>query len=335
MKSTIPLFLTAILLTGCVESPANDQNELEQEFNNSGRAKAIEKEEDLWQYFEDLETGFSVKYPHNVTLGNNAENNELTLHIESAHIDMLDSTMGFNTETAKVNSKALSNGTYGTNVDWPLEESKKIRQVSSTNAQDFMVLGRFEVCDVKFQRFLYFFKNDHQVVISLLGQKDNILEESPEFFTVDSNNCGDEIIWEIEKQGDFYKQLENNQRPEKSQEWFDTFDAIVNTIEFFEGTANDPLYNISNLLGGTWISTEDPKYSVIFKNGTKTDLYEDEQTSFGTFELAGTDEPHLVVQEGEETYEYAIINVSKESLTLMYLPRGNFLEFTRAPTNNS
>ena len=331
-KLTLLPLLVAALLAGCTELPPDNQKE--QEFNNSGRAKAIEKPEDLWMHYEDSKTGFSVKYPHNVALNEEAEDYELSLRVESTHIDLLDSTMGFDTETAKANREALSAGEYGKDVDWPIEESKKVLSKGDTKAQKFMVLGRFEVCDITFERFLYFFHNDHQVVISLTVDKGSIIEENPEFFTINPENCGEELAWDSEKQGEFYEKLESGEGSESSQEWFDTFDAIVNTIEFFEGTGNDPLDDIAILLKGTWVSTDDPLSSIVFENNIKADIYDGEQVFQGTFELTGTDEPHLVVEDGEETFEYAIMDVSEESLSLMYLPRGNILEFVRSSTNH-
>ena len=68
--------------------PKSPVDPAELEFNNSGRAKAIEGETDLWQFYEDKDTGFTIKYPHNVSLGRDDSN--LALDIEVIKIDDLD-----------------------------------------------------------------------------------------------------------------------------------------------------------------------------------------------------------------------------------------------------
>ncbi|MBU1123097.1 hypothetical protein KJ652_00735 [Patescibacteria group bacterium] len=239
-KSLLLLTPLALLVIACTVEPdkplADPQQHIpdaEQEFNDSGRAKAIKDETDLWMFFEDPLAGFSIKYPHNVNFGSKNEN-ELRLRIESAAIDGLEGTMGYNEETAVKNRASLLEGDYGEEVDFPLEVSKKVTEIDGVNAQEFMVLGRFEVCDVTFERKAYFFNEDHQIVITLAAADDAIIEEHPEFFETNPENCGDMKVWNFDRQETFYKTLENSQGKENTQEWFDTFEKIMGTVEFVE-----------------------------------------------------------------------------------------------------
>ena len=85
----------------------------EQEFNDSGRAKAIENETDLWKFYNYDKEGFSIKYP-----------SELSLNIKTTQIDLLDYP-GFGKQEALKNIEDLNQGNYGDDFDWPLEVSKK------------------------------------------------------------------------------------------------------------------------------------------------------------------------------------------------------------------
>ncbi len=217
MKKPLLILTSLLLLAGCGPSEA------EKEFNASGRAKAIEDKTDLWMVYEDTDAGFTIRYPHSVTLGED-------LIVESDPIETLEGTMGYNRETALKNQKALQDGEYGDSVDFALDASQRVRPIDGTSAQEFMVLGRFEVCDVTFERKLYFFNNDHQVVITLLGSQDEIMQSSSVFFATDNNNCGDMMIWDFEKQDDFYRTLSRGNGSEVAQNWFNDFDAIIDTL---------------------------------------------------------------------------------------------------------
>jgi len=211
----------------------------EQEFNDSGRAKAIEDETDLWQYYENNDAGFSLKYPHNVILGNknmNESGNEYYLSINVNNVDFLEGTMGYNEETALKNIVFLEKGEYGEGVDFSLSNSEKVRNIGKVNAQEFAVLSRFEICNVVFEKKLYFFSNNYQVVITLYGPIKSFINNLSDYFTVNESNCGQEKIWSMEnnKPEQFYKDLEDKKMPENVQAWYSTFNDIVNTIKFFE-----------------------------------------------------------------------------------------------------
>ena len=304
-------------LEGEIENKLSDE---EIEFNQSGRAKAIEDETDLWNYYEDVNACFSIKYPHNVSFGE-AGDSLFHLSIKSQAVDLLEGTMGLNKETALKNIESLKQGKYGKSVDWPLEESKKVRKIGENNAQEFMVLSRFEICNVVFERKLYFFNRNHQIVITLTGPKDEIVNSVPEYFELNPENCGEEKIWNFESQKLFFQKLESNAGSEVAQNWFNLFDEIVATIILEQ---ESPIN--FDLLQGKWISIDDTNSIIEFRDNSKIDYYSDEQLFEGDFNL---DKDYLVVSSNDEVFEYRIIDLSDEILTLMFLPRGNTLRYQR------
>ncbi|MEA2112981.1 MAG: hypothetical protein U9P50_03380 [Patescibacteria group bacterium] len=316
--------------------PKSPVDPAELEFNNSGRAKAIEGETDLWKIYEDKDIGFTIKYPHDVALG--GEDGNLALDIEVIKIDDLDYP-GFDKADVLKDIQVLEGGelTENSGVYWGLPLSEKVVNLGRLNGQELMVLSRFEVCNVTFERKLLFYDGDYRVVITLEETKSNIVDNLPQYFKLDEENCGDEIIWNFDKQDQFYKDLAAGKSFFTAQEWFDTFDKIIGTIELAE--IEEPA-NYSQLIEGTWTSLDDENSIIEFKDGMKTDIYSGEEMSsdeFGFYESIPTDEDsekkdtakYLVVETTDGVFEYEIAELTENTLNLIYLPRGNILKYSK------
>jgi len=304
-----------------------DLSKEEEEFNNSGQAKAIINESDLWMVYENENAGFELKYPHNVSM--EKEEGKMFLSVNIMDIDEMEeeAPLGFGKKMALANQKSLEDKEYGKSVDFQLENSKKVRELSLTNAQEFMVLTRFEVCDVAFERKLYFFNNNQQVVITLKTDKENILKEMPEYFKLNKENCGEEQIWNFDLQETFYNNLVNEVGSKTALEWFKTFDEIVDTIKF-EGEEEEEEIKTSNLnlIQGSWISLDNAKSVIKFTSSTKIDYYENKKLAEDSFDI---EEDHLTVGADEDLFEYTIVKITDTNLILTYLPRGNTLLYER------
>ncbi len=218
----------------------------EAEFNASGRAKAYDDEtikemERQYadqevaerQFFEDKDAGVSLNFPQNIALTQDTTKNNpnvmhLTMQVEKlSEIDR----PGFDIDIARKNIAALEKGEFGEDLDQSLEASQKVKSLGKLNAQESLVLSRFEVCDVTFERKLVFYQNDYQITLTLNGPRINIINEMNNYFKMDEDNCGNEKIWDFNKQTNFYKKLQNNEGSPKAQEWFNLFDEIIETIE--------------------------------------------------------------------------------------------------------
>ncbi|MBU1090043.1 hypothetical protein KKF38_04620 [Patescibacteria group bacterium] len=323
MRKFLLLIFASIMVLGCQPLPQDNSTETdaEQAFINSGRAKAIESETDLWQFYENSKVGFSLRYPHEITPGKD-------LRIESELVSSLgEQPLGFTTENAEKIRSALATGKFGENdLDWPLEESKQVKNLGELNGQDFLVLGRFEVCDVVFERKLVFYQNDYQIVLTFIAPREKIVAENPEFFTTNPENCGAIPIWNFEKQKDFYVALREGNGSESAQAWFDTFDKIAATIEFQTSESETKVLDNLEALQGFWTSLDDAESTIEFSGERKTDFYSGEKISTEYFKIYGDS---LVVNAGAETIRYTIVAVSAEYLTLLHLPRGNLLKYKR------
>jgi len=181
-----------------------------------------------WKTFTNPEAKFTLKYPSNIVLGDN-------LSITSTKIDQLEDELPlqYGKQIALIDRQALNQGKYGENIDFALEQSKKVIKIDNKYAKSFMVLARYEVCDVVFERKLIFYNNNYQVIISLVGDRGKIISSMPEYFTIDKVNCGEMKIWDFDNQAidNFYQALIEHKGSEIVQNWYDTFDDIVKTIE--------------------------------------------------------------------------------------------------------
>lgn len=209
------LLLSVTILFGC------SANQKEQDFNESGRAKAVEDVTDLWQIYDNPEVGISFKYP----IG-------MDVNVEIEDIGMGEGPMRLTEEEEMETIEALHSGEFGMNADFVLDSSKKVKSVGFLFAQDYMVLSRFEVCNVTLERSLLFYFNNKEITITSNEDVSMLRETMPEYFTFDEENCGEEMIWNYEKQDAFYKTLESSNGSEEIQYWFNTFDEISETVIF-------------------------------------------------------------------------------------------------------
>jgi hypothetical protein len=93
-----------------------------------------------------------------------------------------------------------------------------------------MVLSRFEVCDVTFERELNFFNNDYQVINQLsLALRKLIAESEPDYLKADETNCpGSGAVWDFQNdaQKKFYEALVAGKGSEAAEKWYKAFDEI-------------------------------------------------------------------------------------------------------------
>jgi len=213
----------------------------EEAFNLSGRAKAYDSGESasaggLLEY-ADTAAGISFTYPDYVDLVDKRDvgsaNIEMSVEVTALRDVQEEDTLGFDKKTVLANKKALQQGEYGSGVDMAIKDSERLREIGDSYAQDMLVLGRFEVCDVRFERKLYFFSNNYQVLITVYGPKDMFVSELPRYFTTDDRNCARDQIWDFSKQAIFYDHLTQGSVPDSVSLWYDVIDDIVTNITLY------------------------------------------------------------------------------------------------------
>ena len=108
----------------------------------------------------------------------------------------------------------------------------------------FTVLGRFEICDVTFERVAVFYWRDCRVILRLYGPKAKIIEENKDLFLQDKDNCGEELIWNHDAGAldTFTARLLSGKAGTHAARWDALFSQILKGVSFESGTmsAADP-----------------------------------------------------------------------------------------------
>ena len=201
-----------------------------------------------WQTYENEEADFSFEYPSMTDLDGNSGTiaNGLTLSVSVKNIDDLPEVapLQLDKQSAIDDRELLSQGEFGLISSSSTENSRKVFQIGDHYIKTFAVFGEIEICDVFFRRSVMFYNNNHKVIVSLSGPINEIKMSMPAYFDSSPNSCDpngnhiDDItysIWDYESndniKSDFFRALENNQGSGIAQEWFDTFEQIVSTLQ--------------------------------------------------------------------------------------------------------
>jgi hypothetical protein len=82
------------------------------------------------------------------------------------------------------------------------------------------------------------------------------------------------------------------------------------------------------LLQGTWVSTEDPRYTLRFTASQKLDFYSGESVGVASYRLRN--DSLIAVDKADSTlFYYSLMSLTRRHLTLLSLGRGNLLTFRR------
>lgn len=111
---------------------------------------------------------------------------------------------------------------------------KVVRLPNGRAAKTYAVFGRYEVCDVTFERIAVFYWKDCRVTLRLYGPKQNIKADNKELFTRDAENCGEESIWDFnaDAQKRFLQKLRSGQAGPHAAAWEKLFPEILQGIRF-------------------------------------------------------------------------------------------------------
>ncbi|OQA21424.1 MAG: Peptidoglycan-N-acetylmuramic acid deacetylase PdaC [Actinobacteria bacterium ADurb.Bin346] len=176
------------------------------------------------------------------------------------------SIAGYTKELAQQDIAKLKEGSFGPNVDFGYEPSQKVIKLNGTYAKDFLVLSRFEVCNVTFEREIIFYRGNFQYIINIMGIEDRIKNSVRQYFKTDSENCGDELVWDFDKQGQFYNALTGGTASEEAMEWYNASEDVVKSLAIAE---NGP----EVLEGSLVISNKQTALNSTEKNYTITASY--------------------------------------------------------------
>lgn len=199
--------------------------------------------------YTNEEAGFSFIVPEGVELLDAkhlvpSETGGIALTVSVEPVDELEEAGLYSKGMAEEVMKNLEKGELGPGLDFEEEKSEKVVSLGKHNAREGMIFGRFEVCDVTFERILVFYpeKNEktYQVIINLSMPDEKMIAAFPDYFYKDSDNCGEETVWMQQAEGGenmriFSKFHRNevlaNEHP-LIKEWNGAFKAMKGSIKF-------------------------------------------------------------------------------------------------------
>jgi hypothetical protein len=223
-------------------NPENKNPELEEPDadDDAGDQEIVQKPQNNLMLLNS-EVNFAFIYPQeNLMLSSypysSVDYGDLSLSVSISALETLKGTMK---ENALEERDALINGKPGPDTDFSFEPSKKIINIGDVFVKDYLVLGRYDVCDVAFDRKAVFYNNGYQVQILLSADKEKIQENMGQYFIYDELNCLEEKVWDPDKQDEFYDKLTTGQASESALEWYETFDDIMYLLQIndFKGAS--------------------------------------------------------------------------------------------------
>ena len=190
-------------------------------------------------YYQDYEEGLSFLLPegkiefssnHWVLLsGSDFSLSVVKTPLEDFKDDEI-SLYGYTRELVLEEKSALESGSFGPTADFSYPPSEKVKKINGSYAKDYIVFGRYEVCDVRFERLLVFYSESYQYIIIIEGDVDLIKQGMPQYFKKDNQNCGDMLIWDFEKQEQFYEALINGTASAEAMKWYNSSGTVAGSL---------------------------------------------------------------------------------------------------------
>ncbi len=157
---------------------------------------------------------------------------DVQLAVEVTKISAMPATapLGYDQTTSRKDEASLLKGDFGAQVDMPVKTSEKVVKIyPDLNAKEFVVLQRFDVCDVTFQWIAIFYSNHYQVKMTLGGNAKKIIEENPSYFGENKSNCGIQKVWSGDAvHENFVKALQEGKLTGvNTGNWYNVFDVML------------------------------------------------------------------------------------------------------------
>lgn len=191
--------------------------------------------------FNNSDAGFAFVYPHNnLTLASYSGWKEgyggLYLDVD---ITALENMEGDLKDAALSEKESLEKGDFGQDEGFSFEPSRKVIDTGDVFVKEYMVFGKYEICDITFERSAVFYNNGYQVKITLTGSREDMMGGMDQYFTRDEENCPGGKVWAPEGRSGFYEQLLSGTAAPSAQRWYKVFDDIMYLLQIndFKGAS--------------------------------------------------------------------------------------------------
>jgi len=199
----------------------------------------VSPEEESLVTVNNEQAGFSFAVPEGVSMN---KEDDFFLSLDVRVVESLDEAGLYSKSIAEAVMESLKKGEKGPGLDFEEENSEKVIKLGDINGREGVVMGRFEVCDVTFEKILAFYPEKdgkvYQVVLNLRAPREKMMEAFPDYFYKDPDNCGEELVWKQQAEGGEnmrifskfnYYIIEANEHP-LIVKWNNAFEEIKGSI---------------------------------------------------------------------------------------------------------
>jgi hypothetical protein len=186
--------------------------------------------------FQNSQAGFAFVYPHDGLALYSCQCRDPEYGGFSLDVDIskLESMQGTMLENALEEMDALANGEFGPDNDFSYLPSRNVIELGGVYVKEYMVLSRYDVCDVTFERIAVFYNKGYQVRIALAADSEQIIGEAEEYFTTDEINCLEEKIWAEGGREAFYDAVASGNAGQTANKWYGAFKDIMHLLQINE-----------------------------------------------------------------------------------------------------
>ena len=186
--------------------------------------------------FESSQADFAFVYPHDdltlySCLCRDPEYRGLSLNVGIMDMGSMQGTM---LENAREESDALAVGDFGPDNDFSYPPSRDVIELGGVYVKEYMVLSRYDICDVAFEKTAVFYNEGYQVKITLAADREKIIGEAEEYFTTDEINCLGEKIWAEGGREAFYDAAASGNTGQAAGRWHSAFEDIMYLLQINE-----------------------------------------------------------------------------------------------------
>lgn len=186
---------------------------------------------DWLEYIND-DVGFSLNYPPEIGFTTNIQTAEERRAIYDSYSIVLDICVDPRFQDEEPDSAFLEK--YNScqweirdDWGWSIAESRRFVNIDDIKAKSITILGKFDICSVMFIRTFAFDKNNFHVEITVNADPEQVKSTIDNYLTTDSANCGQEKV--LNSSSIYHDWAEKNV-PGLSQEWFNVYDQIIQTV---------------------------------------------------------------------------------------------------------
>lgn len=207
------------------------------------------------EYISDI-AGISLIYPQNKVFLSSSKyisnpNHKLNLVIEENKLENI-----IDKSKAREEKESLQQEEFSLVDQLAFQPSKKIYEKGQIKIKEYIIFSKGNPYLTAFERKAIFFTKGCRVEIVLSLPAEPITDSMENYFAYDTSGQSSVPKWDTGQQQNLYQDLVRGQAPRPVQEWYDTFDALIDSLQLDGQDKNSTGY--SQVVGKTLYEQHSP-----------------------------------------------------------------------------